>query len=89
MKTSESLRPRSGVVAREMNGSAVLVHLDTNRIYELNETGARIWALLSEGLGRSELCARLSAEFGVSGPSTEREVDELLAELTREGLIGG
>ncbi|MGE0705479.1 MAG: PqqD family protein [Vicinamibacterales bacterium] len=71
-----------------MNGSAVLVHLETNRIYELNETGARIWALLGEGLDRAAICSRLSVEFGVSGPETEHEVDDLLADLEREGLIG-
>ncbi len=89
MTAGDNLRPRSGVVAREMSGSAVLVHLETNRIYELNETGARIWTMLEEGLDRPAIVARLCVEYGAPGADTERDVDDLLAELAREGLIGG
>ena len=83
------LRPRQGVVARDMNGSAVLVHLDTNRIYELNQTGSRIWSMLEQGIDRAGICRRLADEFGVAGAEVEQSVDDILAELTREGLIGG
>jgi hypothetical protein len=85
---SPNLRPRQGVVARDMNGSAVLVHLDTNRIYELNATGARIWSMLEQGLDREGICLRLGDEFGVPGGEMEQAVDDLLTELAREGLIG-
>ena len=83
------LRPRPGVVARDMNGSAVLVHLDTNRIYELNATGARIWTLLEQGLDRNAITSCLREEFGVETVEIESAVDELLADLVSEGLIGG
>lgn len=83
-----NLRPRSGVVAREMNGSAVLVHLETNRIYELNATGARIWSMLEEGLNCAAISGRLEDEFSVSSTEATQAVDDLVAELTREGLIG-
>ena len=86
---NQNLRPSSGVVAREMNGSAVLVHLETNRIYELNQTGARVWAMLEAGLDRPAISARVAEEFGVSGSQADRDIDDLLAELAREGLIGG
>src|SRR5438067_8492795 len=79
------LRPRQGVVARDMNGSAVLVHLDTNRIYELNSTGARIWSMLEQGIDRAVICRRLAQEFGVADAEVEQSVDDILAELTREG----
>ena len=71
-----------------MNGSAVLVHLDTNLIYELNPTGARIWSLLEQGLDRNALCERLREEFSAPDGEIETTVDELLSELVREGLIG-
>jgi hypothetical protein len=72
-----------------MNGSAVLVHLDTNRIYELNATGARVWALLEQGLDREAIISRLREQFGVEDAEIESAVDELLAKLASEGLIGG
>jgi Coenzyme PQQ synthesis protein D (PqqD) len=87
--SGSTLRPRRGVVARDMNGSAVLVHLETNRIYELNATGARVWALLEQGLDRPAICLTIGSEFGVTGAEMEQAVDDLLTELAREGLIGG
>jgi hypothetical protein len=83
------LRPRQGVVARDMNGSAVLVHLDTNRIYELNATGARIWSLLEQGFDRARITSQLREEFADSSGEIEKEVEDLLANLASEGLIGG
>jgi len=43
---ADSLKPAPEVLARRLPGGAVLVHMRTNRIFELNETGARIWELL-------------------------------------------
>jgi hypothetical protein len=40
------LRPEDDVVSRRLEDEVVLVHLRTNRIYKLNETGARLWELL-------------------------------------------
>lgn len=82
------LRPSEGVVAREMDGSAVLIHLESNRIYELNSTGVRIWSMLEQGLERAEICARLRQEFVGADGELERTVDDLLSELLRERLIG-
>jgi hypothetical protein len=67
--------------------SAVLIHLETNRIFELNATGSRVWSLLEEGLDRDAICARLQEEFSGSSDEVVREVDELLAELERERII--
>jgi hypothetical protein len=75
-----------GVVAREMDGVAVLIHLASNRIFELNGPGARIWALVGEGCTRDQIVSRLGAEFRDS-QDLDSAVDDLLAALTREGLI--
>ena len=83
------LRPSQGVVAREMGAAAVLIHLESNRIFELNATGARIWSMLEQGLDRDGICVRLREEFEAPGNDVEQTVDDLLADLLREGLIGG
>jgi hypothetical protein len=43
------LRPAADVVCRHLNGGAVLIDLETHRIFELNETGARVWDCLRRG----------------------------------------
>lgn len=82
------LQPAPGVIARDMGGAAVLIHLDTNRIFELNTTGARVWALIQEGRTRDQIVTTLRTEFA-AGAEVESTVDDLLDHLGREKLIDG
>ena len=84
---SDPLTPAPGVVAREMPDGAVLVHLGTNRIFELNTTGSRIWALVSEGRSGAEVARQLASEYDVDPDMAAGEVRALLARLTEAGLV--
>lgn len=75
------------MIARTVGNAAVLIHLESNRIFELNATGSRIWTLLEQGLDRDAVCARLQQEFDAPAAEVEQAVDELLSDLTRERLI--
>ena len=44
------LRPNPEVIAKRLDQTTVLVDISTSRIFELNETGTRIWELLGQGL---------------------------------------
>ena len=70
-----------------MGGSAVLIHLESNRVFELNSTGARIWTMIESGLDHDEICSRLQKEFGQPAAEIQASVDELLTSLQRENLI--
>jgi uncharacterized NAD-dependent epimerase/dehydratase family protein len=74
---------------RDVGTAAVLIHLESNRIFELNATGSRIWALLEQGVDRDAICARLQEEFDIPAADVVQAVDDLLADLTRERLICG
>ena len=77
----------SDVVARRVGDSAVLVRLSTNRIYELNATGARIWELLTQQKPRTEIIDALESEFAADRHELESSFDELIASLRAEGLV--
>jgi Coenzyme PQQ synthesis protein D (PqqD) len=81
------VRPQAGVVSRRLGDGAVLVHLPTNRIFELNDTGARVWELLAEGKDVPAIVADVTREFAVEGAVAEREVNDLLDRLHHEGLL--
>ena len=70
-----------GVVAERMGDELVLVHLATNRIYELNHTAARVFELIREGHDRPALERALSAEFEVAPRELAVHLDRLLGEL--------
>jgi hypothetical protein len=84
-----SVRRRPDVVARRVGETAVLVHLGSNRIYELNDTGARIWELTADGATVDALVDRLQREFDVDRHQLATEVAVIVDDLVREGLFEG
>lgn len=80
-------RPNADVVYRNLGGEVVLVHLQTNKIFALNATGARLWELLIEGHSHREIRERLLEEFTVTERELDREVEELLSTLQDERLV--
>jgi hypothetical protein len=82
---ASALQPNPNVVSRRVGDGTVLVHLATNRIFELNETGARIWELLGEGC--PALADTISAEFGIDRSVAAEAVDRLVGQLRAEGLL--
>jgi hypothetical protein len=75
------------VVFRRVGSEVVLVHLRTNQIFALNETGARFWELFEQGKTRAEIEAVLRAEFDVADDQLAREIDDLLQALAREDIV--
>jgi hypothetical protein len=66
-----------------------VVDVPTSRIFELNETGTRVWELLGEGLDQESIVRQLVAEFDVERIQVVDEVENLLERLQTEGLLVG
>lgn len=81
------MKPSAEVICRELGSAAVLVHLCTNEIFELNATGYRIWQMIAEGIDRGAMQARLEREFTVDSDTLDREIGNLLKELSSRRLI--
>ena len=75
------------VVSQRVGEDVVLVHLRTNEIYALNETGARFWELLSDGRTRAEIERTMLEEFAVPAGELSDEIDELLAALASREIV--
>ncbi len=65
----------------------MLVHLQTNRIFEVNATGLRVWELAGAGRTIAEIEETLQGEFDVDPARLRTELLELVNELAREGLL--
>lgn len=87
LASASTLSPDPNVLAKRVDDEIVLVHLETNRIFELNRTAAFLWDALSAGSTRSELEERLALEFDVDRDELAREIDELLGQFVSEQLI--
>jgi hypothetical protein len=81
------LRQNPEVVARRFDNNTVLVNITTNRIFELNETGAKVWELLGEGVDIDGIVRRLVDEFDVEEWQAAGEVKDLIAQFQTEGVL--
>ena len=80
--------PHPEVVHTELkNGEAVLLHLDTQAYYSLNETGSRIWQLISEGQTLEEMGQALEAQYEVSFDRAQQCVIDLISDLVEQELV--
>ncbi len=59
----------------------------TNRVYELNQTGARFWELLCAGYDQTEIRRLMFQEFDVAEAELVAEIEAILASLRNESLI--
>lgn len=80
-------RPHANAVLRRVGDGAVLVHLDTGRVFELNDTAARIWELVAAGRIAADIVAVLQDEYAGDSAVVAREVDELIDRWLQEGLL--
>ena len=88
-KTSTSLfQPAPDTVYNRIDQETVLVlHMRTNRIYELNQTGARFWELLCAGYDQATIHQLMLQEFDVAEADMVVETEVMLASLKNEDLI--
>jgi hypothetical protein len=80
-------RPSHNVIAKRLEEGIVLVDMSTNSIFELNETGSRVWELLIQCEDVDGVVGQLVEEFEVDQARATQEVKCLLARLQSEGLI--
>jgi hypothetical protein len=81
------LRPNPDVIARHLGDGAVLVHIPTNQVFELNHTGARVWELIGEGIPFDEMIQTLVAEFDMDPAGITADVNDLIGWLRDENLL--
>ena len=85
---NHKVEPDTDVVITELEGNeAVLLHLGTKMYFTLNETGLRIWQMLSGGLANGEISEKIQEEFDVTPEQAKESVINLIDELITEKLV--
>lgn len=81
-------RPSPDVVATKLDDDeSVLLSLETQQYYSLNETGSRIWELLDAGEGLDAIAEAITAEWDTGLDEARAYVRSFLEELHEEGLV--
>jgi Coenzyme PQQ synthesis protein D (PqqD) len=79
--------PTAHAVFAGVPGGGVVLHTGTKRYYSLNETGARIWALLEEHGDAGRAMVAIVTEYGITRDEAATAVNDLVAQLTTAGLL--
>jgi hypothetical protein len=85
--TAARFRSSPDTLATRVGEEMVLVDLKTDRIYSLNRTAARAWELFCADCDRAEVERRMLEEFEVTPGEVTEAIDELVASLTKDGLL--
>ena len=77
----------SDVLVRILDREAVLLNLQTERYFGLDETGTRMWQLLAEAPRIEHAYDLLLAEFEVEPELLRANLSELIDKLVENGLV--
>ncbi|MBU0494844.1 MAG: PqqD family protein [Chloroflexi bacterium] len=80
------------IVAREIAGEVLLVPIrqnvgDLESLYRLNETAARMWALVDGQRTVGEIRDAIVAEFDIGPEQAQQDVTEFVAQLETIGAV--
>lgn len=76
-----------GVMIRELAGESVLLNLETESYFGLDEIGTRMWSALIESESIEAACERLRAEYEVEPEKLREDVEDFVHALSESGLI--
>ena len=75
------------VLVQEVSGETVLLSLETERYYGLNQVGTRMWELLAESGDVKTVFQKLLEEFEVDESTLRSDLTELIEDLVDDGLL--
>jgi len=88
VETTALFRTSPDVAAREIPDGLMLVNLQTGAAFRLNQVGAAVWKQLDGTSDVTAIVADLDRRYGVGHETLLRDVNALLDDLRKQGLIG-
>jgi len=75
------------VLVSELDGHTVLLNLQSECYFGLDEIGTRMWGLLTSSDSIQDACNVLLTEYNVDADTLRRDVAELVNALGEKGLV--
>jgi len=79
--------PSPDALCTLVDGEAVVLHLGNGFYYSLNPVGATIWEEFSKGHTIEHIVETVCEEYDVTKDVAKKDLADLLADLSKEGLI--
>ncbi len=87
MNLNQTVTISDQVISQEVSGETVLLDLESESYFGLDEVGTRVWQLLNEDGNLQYVLDTMLEEFEVDKDTLESDLSELLNNLQTAGLI--
>jgi len=87
MNLNQNITLSPEVISQEVSGETVLLDLESENYFGLDEVGTRIWQLIKETNDLQAIYQTLLAEYDVSEERLQQDLDTLLGEISGLGLV--
>jgi hypothetical protein len=76
-----------GVLVRDLDGESVVLNLQTEKYYGLDDVGTRMWAVLTGSDTIQAAFDTLLAEYDVQPEQLRADLEKLIGDLVEHGLL--
>ena len=87
MADTRSISPSGLVTARIIDGEAMLINLSTGLYYSMTDAASHIWSLIEQNQCAEHIARSLARHYHVPYRQAAADVERLVSELAREGLV--
>lgn len=82
-----TLQRKAAVVGADVADDAILLDIDTGYFFQLNATGAKIWAFVEQPQTLGALTAHMAESYKVDAETCRSDVAEFVADLIDRGVL--
>ena len=79
--------PSPEVLVQELDGEGVLLNLESERYFGLDDVGTRVWQHLLEHRRLERVCEEMQKEFDVDESRLRTDILQLVEELIEAGIV--
>lgn len=79
---------RAGLVARELDGEAVILDRVAGKVHQLNVTAAYVWQRCNGESSIQKMAAALAEDFGIDAGLAAQDVARIIETFGNLGLLG-
>jgi Coenzyme PQQ synthesis protein D (PqqD) len=87
MELNQTITLSPDVISQEVSGETVILDLNSENYFGLDEVGTRIWQLVEETGNLQQVYDRMLAEYEVDEEQLLEDMGKLILEIEKIGLV--
>lgn len=87
--SKKTFQGRGDLIVKKMDGETVLYDEPANRVHSLNTTATLVWDLCDGKNDKEDMVKAILVRFEVDEATARGDVEKILREFEKNGLLGG